>query len=262
MQRAMDRQGYPVARPLLREESSDLLGGPFLIMEKVPGRTLFEMLLRKPWLSWIGAKKMAELQHRLHSLPVKASPGHAESLLERRFDDMREAMQVYDLHGLRAGYDWLVERRPPEPRRPCVVHLDFHPVNLVGDGLETMAVLDWSEAAVGDYHADVATTLMLMRCCSVEKTSWLDRRILPIGRLFLSRWYLRCYGWRAPLDKQKLAYYKALAALSRLCRYCRWLRAAPALCGCKPSSLRLLTPSHLQTVQTYFWRQTGVAVEL
>src|SRR5206468_7367608 len=48
-QQYMHQIGYPVAEPLLLEESCDLFGGPFQIMDQVPGQTLVEELLHRPW---------------------------------------------------------------------------------------------------------------------------------------------------------------------------------------------------------------------
>ena len=45
-----------------------------------------------------------------------------------------------------------------------------------------MHVLDWSEADLGDPHADVATSLMLMRCCSAKEPNAWERLTLPLAR--------------------------------------------------------------------------------
>src|SRR5436309_6663218 len=47
VQAHMDRLGYPVPHPLLTEKESRW-GGPFIIMEWVPGETLMEFLFRRP----------------------------------------------------------------------------------------------------------------------------------------------------------------------------------------------------------------------
>ncbi len=39
-----------------------------------------------------------------------------------------------------------------------LIHMDFHPINLVSDGAAVTGILDWSGAAAGDPRADLART--------------------------------------------------------------------------------------------------------
>jgi aminoglycoside phosphotransferase (APT) family kinase protein len=260
VQRSLEQTGYRVASPLLLEERCDVFGGPFQIMEQVPGETLFRGLLRRPWWIWPAARRMAATHADLHALPPTGFPAPTGPFLPRRLQELREIIQDYGLEGLKPGLDWLATHRPSEPETAHILHLDFHPVNLVG-GLEGPAVvLDWTEADVGDLHADVATTLMLLACSPIQGRTRRERLALRVGSVFLRRWYLRAYRKRMPVDEPRLNYYRAWAALRRLCGYGRWLQAGPQSTGCKPCSLRYLTPEHLATVHRYFHRWTGVEV--
>ena len=157
---------------------------------------------------------------------------------------------------------WLCDRRPAPPESASILHLDFHPLNLVCGPRPALVALDWTEADVGDVHADVATALMLMACCPVGQATRWERLAVPVGRWLLSRRYLRAYRRLATLDEGKLCYYRALAALRRLCRYGRWLRIGPEVTGSKPSSVQHLTPQHIRALQKYFHKWTGVAIDL
>jgi hypothetical protein len=45
VQRSLRHLDYPVAEPLIREESCGYFGGPFLIREEIPGRTFLPPLI-------------------------------------------------------------------------------------------------------------------------------------------------------------------------------------------------------------------------
>lgn len=53
-----------------------------------------------------------------------------------------------------------VIRRPPPPYRPCFLHRDFHPGNVLftghGADLAVTGVVDWVETSWGPAHLDVA----------------------------------------------------------------------------------------------------------
>ncbi len=44
-----------------------------------------------------------------------------------------------------------------------LLHLDYHPLNVMTDGKQVTAVLDWANACAGDPRADVARTLTILR---------------------------------------------------------------------------------------------------
>jgi aminoglycoside phosphotransferase (APT) family kinase protein len=46
---------------------------------------------------------------------------------------------------------------------PSVLHLDYHPLNVLTDGREITCVLDWANVAIGDRRADLARTITLLR---------------------------------------------------------------------------------------------------
>src|SRR5205823_3669542 len=110
-----------------------------------------------------------------------------EPFLARRLDELRDTIQRCDLRGLTAGLHWLDAHRVAEPESPCLLHLDFHPVNLIQRDDGECVVIDWSEADVGDYHADLAMTQLLIRCAPVEGLSLHERLMAPITRWFLAR---------------------------------------------------------------------------
>ena len=261
-QEYLHRLGYPVARPVLLEESCVPFGGPFMLMEALPGRPLVELLLHRPWRIWGGPAQMADVHARLHRLTTDGFPASPEPFLGRRLAEMEGLIDEYRLRGLRPGLDWLRSHRPAEPRRPSIIHLDFHPLNLMFDQDRCSGVVDWCECDVGDRHADIAATLVLFWSAPVEIPTYLQRLIAWPGRSMLRRRYLRAYRRHLSLNRRTLAYYVAWAALRRLCGWGRWLRAGPCSTGSKPSVLRYLSPESVGVVGQCFHQWSGVPVSL
>jgi len=261
-QRRLAALGYPVPEPLLLEQTSDLFGGPFFLMEKVPGRMALDMLVWRPWRIVTFPAQMADIHARLHRLPSDDFPAPRGEFLGRQLDQVAAVIREHGLHGLAPGLDWLRAHRPAPPASPRILHLDFHPLNLIRRADGSLAVIDWTYADVGDPHADVATTLMLMQCVAVQAQGVWERLAIFCGRPMLWWQYVHAYRRRAPLDWDRLAYYRPYAALRRLARYGRWLHAGPEVTGSKPSLLEHLSPAHLAALSGYFHTWTGVAVRI
>jgi aminoglycoside phosphotransferase (APT) family kinase protein len=262
VQRHLHGLGYSVAEPVLLEKSCRYFGGPFMLMVEMPGQTLLEATIRQPWLLYRAPRLMAEAHAWLHRLPVAGFPAPPGSALVRQLDAMADLIRAYDMQGLKPGLDWLVAHRPEPSVRVQILHLDFHPINLIYHPPAPLTVLDWPEADVGDPHADVATSLMLMECVTPESTSLRERVSVRAGRFFFRRWYLRAYRRLMPLDPALLAYYQPWAALRRLCSCGRWLHAGPRSTGSKPTVLRYLRPWHQEALRNYFRKWTGVRAGL
>jgi aminoglycoside phosphotransferase (APT) family kinase protein len=256
------RLGYPVPEPLLLEKDSGHLGGPFIVMEHVPGETLLD-LLRGNWLRILEVPtRLAEAHRRLHALPAGGLAVQPVPFLTRHLAALRHTLRDYDLDGLKAALRWLDAHRPPETDSPRLLHLDFHPVNLIARDDGESVALDWSEADVGDMHADLATTLLLLRHAPVEGLSFHERLVTPLTRWFLGHRYLKVYGRGTAIDRRRLAYYLAWACLRRLPMYGMWLRAGPLSNGSKPRAVERVTPDHIPDLQLGFERLTGVRPDI
>jgi aminoglycoside phosphotransferase (APT) family kinase protein len=261
-QNALAELGYPAPRVLLASADSTILGGAFLIMERVVGDPLPKVSVRAM------VNVLAEMHLRLHDLdPESFLRAVAREALERQsftFDShlqhLADRAERGRLTGLAAGFEWLVCRRPPRDEPRAVCHGDFHPYNiLMGPGGVT-GVLDWPHAVVADPAFDVATTLTILKLVPLEisglaaPTRWLANAARPL----LVGGYLRLYRRRRPLDQTKLAYYEAAACMKALVRAGE-LRGAPAAAA---ASSVLFESSYTGRALRHFRMLTGITLVL
>ncbi len=115
--RHVGRHGYPVPRVL--EVTADAL-----VLEKVDGPTMWDVMRHRPWTRRRNADVLAQLHRRLHEIDAPA--------------------------GL-AGVG------PPGDR---LLHLDFHPLNVILSPSGPV-VVDWTNARRGDPVLDVAMTWVI-----------------------------------------------------------------------------------------------------
>ncbi len=253
--------GFPVPAHLVLEKNCAYFGGPFLLGPKVEGPTLLRSMLGQPWLFPTYAARMAEVHARLHRLPTTGFPRGGD-FLTRALEETTFVVSRFGLAELRSGLEWLCVWRPPAPRRPSVLHLDFHPLNLLHTANDNLAVIDWTEADIGDPHADVAQTLMSLECMSEDHPGWVERICVGAGRFLFTQCYLRAYRRQLALDDNVLSYYRALAAFRRLCLYGQWLGVGPTLHGRKPCAIHHLQPEHFRVIEGYFQKWSGVPIRL
>lgn len=166
----LNQAGFPVPALYFSESDPSILGNPFCIVERIHGKPLWRTLYEVPTeQSEALLQQFSELLARLHQLEWRSFPDVAESVkmhpdtvLDELFGIFRWFCERYDLPGFVPLADWL-ERHQAEIRfQPAVVHLDFHANNvlLCDDG--RMVVIDWTQASVLDYRADLSWVLMLM----------------------------------------------------------------------------------------------------
>jgi aminoglycoside phosphotransferase (APT) family kinase protein len=262
VQRHMGELGYPVAEPLLLEEDCTLFGGPFLVLRWAPGITLLERLRQRFRLFLWAPEQLAKLHLSLHAQSATGFPAPPGPFLDRRLDELDALVGIHRLNGLIPGLAWLGAHRPLPPAVPRILHLDFHPANVMVHEDEVTGDLDWSESDVGDLHADVAMTLLLMRTAPVRIRTLSERILAGPCRWALCRRYFRTYSRRQGIARVKLRYYLAWASLRRLAVCGAWLRAGPEVTGFKASSIQYVSADHVDALANCFWRVTGVGVDL
>jgi aminoglycoside phosphotransferase (APT) family kinase protein len=232
IQNTLAGMGYPAPRSLLATVDPTPLGGPFMIMERLPGKPLTEAGLFR-----IGPV-LLEVQLRLHALDAdvllqeltreeRASTAAGGPPLNRdamtvggHLAQLEQRVAGGPLDGLVAGVRWLREHRPPEPRRRVICHGDFHPFNILVSGTTVTAVLDWPNALVADAAFDVAATRTILGLTPVEllrlpaPVRWLARAWRPR----MAERYVRGYRRQRDLDPAALAYYESLSCMRHLVR--------------------------------------------
>jgi len=113
--------GYPV--PAVEQVSDD---GTELVMERVEGASMIDVLARRPWSIVSQGRMLAGLHHRLHEVVAP---------------------------------DWL--RPAPGAAGDRVLHMDLHPLNVMLSARGPV-VIDWANACRGLADTDVAASWLLM----------------------------------------------------------------------------------------------------
>ncbi len=105
--------------------------GNDLVMERLDGPTMLDVLKSKPWRAASIGRELATLHHRIHQIP-------AGEIALRRFSD-----------------------------GDAILHLDLHPDNVILTATGPV-IIDWSNVALGDPLADVMFTWMIMATSSPD----------------------------------------------------------------------------------------------
>lgn len=147
--------GVPV--PELVDHGRDLLGAPYLIMERLDGETIPRRLLRDSRFAEVRprlAHELGTILARLHTIGPHAVPGLPDGDplddIAARYRGFAEPRPVVEL-----ALRWLHRRRPAASAARSVVHGDFRNGNLLIDPSGVRGVLDWELAHVGDPAEDL-----------------------------------------------------------------------------------------------------------
>jgi len=117
---------------------------------------------------------------------------------------------------LEAGLEAINQLMPRlEVTTPVLCHADFHPMNVLVDG-PMSAVIDWTDAGIGDAHCDIARTAWLFRFAAVAAPSRVERATLKAIGPWLSRRYRRAYGKERTIDDERLRLWLPLHLLHAL----------------------------------------------
>ncbi len=206
--------GYSVPELLAVETSRDVLGRPFTIMERAPGVTMSRRLMSRNLLRTHAlATAFADAHVKLHRLPVERFPGKfVGSSVDRQLKIYRDWLGSEPQAA--EWFEWLDARKSfVVPENESVCHYNFHPGNTIVDDMGALRVVDWSTADIGDYHSDVADTVVFIRTEPIRESSRLRALFRQIGRRLFVRQYLRRYNSQLALDPQRLRYWEALRAI-------------------------------------------------
>jgi aminoglycoside phosphotransferase (APT) family kinase protein len=259
IQRFVAAHGYPALVPFALEATGDgVLGLPFMVVPRIMGGTMLEAVGRNalaiPRL--LGA--MADAHAALHRIPIDRCPlPYDAPLVERRIEDWHQRLQFDDADELRRGLAWLEERAGSvRQEEPAICHNDFHPMNILSGEGGRLTIIDWSEAALGDRHHDVARTAALFWFAQLAATSAAERLLLLTVRGFLRRRYLAAYRRQLPLDETRMRYWEAAHAFNGWLQLVELRQRGPAAPELSLEMVQQFTPRIAEELRRYFWRCT------
>jgi aminoglycoside phosphotransferase (APT) family kinase protein len=156
---------------------------PALLMEWCAGRPLLDELRARPSQVFRLGLKFGRMHAAIHRIAAPAA-------LRTNWIDWAGPLPpqlVARLERLSTG------------RTARLLHMDYHPLNVVVHRGRVSAVLDWTNVHGGDPRADFARTVTILRL-SPPRSGGFE----PLGRLLLEMGWRYGYG---PLDSDMAAFY-------------------------------------------------------
>ncbi len=274
--------GYCVPRPYVFEADHRALGAPFLIMQRLAGGSLFAIrsfptafkTFSMAFFSFVRA------QSRLHKFdpasaglreipralePIAGAGDDAGSpLLDRVLATIANRIETGPLPGLREALNLVTERASRFRVSPdSLVHMDYHPLNVMVDGVRVTGVLDWMNADVGDRHLDAAMTAVILSSSAMEKPRWMRDNVVGNGlRKSFAALYIPLYHAMAPIDFERFRYCQAVAALLRLSMLGMMRAHGPEVVGFRREAIHEVTPAVVRLLSRYATRKSGAVVGL
>lgn len=149
--------GAPVPHVLVADDSVATLGNPFLICEEIKGETIVRRIYRQLGDRDEPRERLLQQCARAIAAIHRADAGDPGLSYEDPIEHSRQ--QLDDMGDTTATFEWtlrwLAANRPD--RSPTVlVHGDFRMGNLIVEGSELAAVLDWELVHTGEAYEDLA----------------------------------------------------------------------------------------------------------
>ncbi|MFF6992491.1 phosphotransferase [Streptomyces sp. NPDC010273] len=183
MRLVAERTELPVPGVRWLEEDPGPLGAPFFVMERAEGRVPPDVMPYTYEGNWLHAATDAEREHleeasvaliaRLHDqVPVCEAefltlPGDGDALT--RHVASQRAYYAWVVDGvarsplIESAFDRLTDLWPADPGEPVLNWGDARIGNVVYDGFDPVAVLDWEMAALAPREVDLGWTVYLHR---------------------------------------------------------------------------------------------------
>ncbi|MBF6560609.1 MAG: phosphotransferase [Candidatus Binataceae bacterium] len=278
---ALAEAGYPVPRPYLFERDRDPLGAPILVMERAAGGPLFttHSFPQAFKIFSLGFLAFVRAQARLHRLAARGlaidhlpqgficSPDRAPAsapLLDRMLGVIAERVARGPIPGLEAALAMLRDGAARFREAPAaIVHMDYHPQNVIVRGVRVTGVIDWVSADRGDRHLDAATTSAILATSAMERPNWMrDNRAGNTLRALFAGLYFPMYHALAPMDLARFRYCQAVAAVMRLSTFGMMRARGPGAVGYRPEAIANVIPDVVRLLTRYASRKTGVPVSI
>lgn len=183
------------------------LGHPFMIMERLKGKTFFEALDNQEIQP--RSKLIEDIScalFRIHSVETNGLNvpefSNLQSFLDQGISRIRELAKLSNTRSLSKFEEWYQKNRPPEKNfNKCLIHNDFHGYNIIVDGESLSGILDWNDAVIAEAQVDVAMFSLLASAAGYG----------PVTQAFM-RHYRRVSG----LSLSDISFYVTALALQKL----------------------------------------------
>ena len=263
--RKLHEVGFPVPEVLILELDSSYFGKPFVIMEKVNGRSMERVIdesygEKKQKLITMFCKMFVDL-HALDWRPFAPDPPPCDmedphALARHGFYSAvsfpsiaQETIERFQMDGFTPVLDWLRERSMDvfSCERLSVIHFDYHPNNILLRDDGKAFVIDWTNIGVGDFRMDLAWTIMLVSTYGN-----------PEARRIVLDEYERIVGYKV----EQIEYFDVMACCRRLFEISVSLTAGADKLGARPEAVISMKQdvAHIRRVYALMYDRTAVAV--
>jgi len=238
VQNTLADMDFPAPRVMVTESDATILGGPFMVMQRVAGKPLghaiegfgaggsfarrLQLLVNVPAILAGIIEQWVDVQIRLHQLPaerllqaVTAAGIDARIVtFEGQLARMRTNVERNALTGLEPGLAWLDQHRPSQAQA-AICHGDFHPLNILADNGKPTGVIDWPNVVIAEPAMDVGSAIANISAVPIN-VPWALRVAAQQAAIVVLRRYERAYRARRPLDAEAVRYYQVFRAVAQL----------------------------------------------
>lgn len=139
------RGGIPVPAVYAHETGEEQSA---MLLSWIPGRPVLTEVMSRPADARALGTLLGDMQARIHAIPgagdLRDVTGSWIDWVGPGEEELRSALQALD------------------PYPDALLHLDYHVLNVMVDGMRVSGVLDWTNASVGDPRADLARTYSIL----------------------------------------------------------------------------------------------------